>query len=167
MRAQNLSDHVARILEQWAVERPDLDVSAMGIIGRVHRLGAALDDELRPVFADEGLSDGEFDVLAALRRSGEPFELTPGELAASTMVTSGAVTKRVDRLVKRGLLTREVSNQDARSRRVGLTVTGLDVVNRAVERHAANEARLVSHLTTAEREQLTSLLRAWCVRLGA
>ena len=78
-------------MEQWRRERPDLDPSPMGIIGRLHRLADALHTELRPVFAEAGLSDGDFDVLASLRRSGAPYQLTPGELAGTTMVTSGAV----------------------------------------------------------------------------
>ena len=89
-------------MAQWHRERPDLDVSPQGVIGRLHRLAARLTEELVAVYAEFGLGEGEFDVLATLRRSGAPYELTPGELAAGTMVTSGAVTKRVDRLVERG-----------------------------------------------------------------
>ena len=110
-------DHVGRIMEQWRDERPDLDPSPMGVIGRLHRLADALHAELRPVFAEAGLSDGDFDVLASLRRSGTPYQLTPGELAASTMVTSGAITKRLDRLEEKGYVTRTVCADDARSRR--------------------------------------------------
>ena len=105
-------DHVARIQEQWARERPDLDTGAMGIIGRLHRLADALHAELRPVFEKAGLSDGDFDVLAALRRAGDPFALTPGQLAETTMITSGTVTKRVDRLAAAGLVTRERVEHD-------------------------------------------------------
>ncbi|MGZ4487768.1 MAG: MarR family winged helix-turn-helix transcriptional regulator, partial [Nocardioides sp.] len=95
-------DHVGRIMSQWARERPGLDVSPQGIIGRLHRLAAALTDELVAVYGRFGLGEGEFDVLATLRRAGAPYELTPGELAAGTMVSSGAVTKRVDRCVEQG-----------------------------------------------------------------
>ena len=111
-------DHVGRIMEQWRRERPDVDPSPMGVIGRLHRLADALHAELRPVFAEAGLSDGDFDVLASLRRAGAPYQLTPGELAASTMVTSGAVTKRLDRLEEKGYVTRTVCADDARSRRI-------------------------------------------------
>src|SRR6478672_9052796 len=111
-------DHVDEILEQWARERPDLDASPIGLIGRLHRLADVLNVELRKVFAEEGLGDGDFDVLVTLRRSGAPYELTPGELGASTMVTSGAVTKRVDRLEAAGYVERRVCADDARSRRV-------------------------------------------------
>jgi DNA-binding MarR family transcriptional regulator len=155
-------DHVGRIMAQWAVERPGLDVSPMGVVGRLHRLAARLDEELRPVFAEAGLSDGDFDVLAALRRSGAPYTLTPGELGATTMITSGAVTKRVDRLERSGLVARGRSADDARSRPVTLTSEGVALVDRLVERHVANEARLLAGLDEAERRALAALLE----RLG-
>lgn len=154
-------DHVGRIMAQWAVERPDLDVSPQGLIGRLHRLGIALDDELRPVFAAAGLSDGEFDLMAALRRSGAPYQLTPGQLGESTMISSGAVTKRVDRLERAGLVVRSRHAEDARSRPVGLTPDGLALVDRLFEQHMANEHRLVAGLTVAERRQLAHLLEKW------
>eukprot|EP01032_Pedospumella_encystans_P002849 gene2849-3349_t len=105
-------DHVGRIMAQWAVERPDLDVAPQGIIGRLTRIAQHLDEELTVVYRSFGLGEGEFDVLATLRRTGEPFELTPGALAASTMVSSGAVTKRVDRCLDKGWVTRRVSELD-------------------------------------------------------
>lgn len=154
------------ILDQWGRERPDLDVSPMGLIGRVHRLGAMLDAELRMVFAEAGLANGDFDVLATLRRSGAPYALTPGELADAAMVTSGAATKRVDRLVAKGLVARSVSEQDARSRQVRLTDTGLELVDRLVERHVANEARLLEGLSELERTRLAHLLQRWALSLG-
>lgn len=154
-------DHVGRIIEQWHVERPDLDPSPLGIIGRLHRLAAQLDAELRVVFAAAGLTDGDFDVLASLRRSGAPYELTPGQLASSTMVTSGAVTKRVDRLVASGLVSREVSADDARSRRIRLTETGLELMEDLVPKHLANEHRLLAGLTDLERTRLAHLLETW------
>lgn len=160
-------DHVGRILEQWRAERPDLDTSPMGVIGRLHRLAARLDDELRPVFAAAGLASGDFDVLASLRRSGAPYELTPGELGATTMVTSGAVTKRVDRLVAAGLVERTVCADDARSRRVRLTDEGFRLVDDLVERHVANEHRLLAGLTERQRASLAHLLETWGRALDA
>ena len=154
-------DHVGRLMEQWHVERPDLDVSPMGVIGRLRRLADALDEQLRLVFATAGLSDGEFDVLASLRRAGAPYELTPGELSATTMVTSGAVTKRVDRLERAGLVSRSVCADDARSRRIRLTPEGFELIDRLVGEHVANEHRLLSDLTEAERSRLASLLEKW------
>ena len=146
---------------QWARERPDLDTSAMGVIGRLHRLADLLHDQLRPVFEAAGISDGEFDALAALRRSGDPFELTPSELAATTMITSGAVTKRVDRLVAAGLVTRTVASHDGRVRHVALTAAGRQLVDRVVEQHYANEERLLEIFSPADRDQLVLLLGRW------
>lgn len=160
-------DHVARIIAQWGRQRPDLDVSPMAVIGRLHRLSALLHDELRPVFAESGLGDGDFDVMASLRRSDPPHELTPGQLAASTMVTSGAVTKRVDRLERAGLVRRTVSDDDGRSRRISLTDRGLALVDELIEKHVANEHRLVAGLSAAERSRLAQLLETWGRRLGA
>ena len=149
------------ILDQWARERPDLDASPIGLIGRLHRLGDVLNVELRRVFAQAGLGDGDFDVLVTLRRHGAPYELTPSELGASTMVTSSAVTKRIDRLERGGLVTRTVSDADARSRRIRLTEDGVALVDRLMGAHVANEQRLVSGLTADERAQLADLLRRW------
>src|SRR3954468_17755825 len=140
-------DHVDTILEQWARERPDLDASPIGLIGRLHRLADVLNVEVRKVFAQEGLGDGDFDVLVTLRRHGAPYELTPGELGASTMVTSSAVTKRIDRLERAGLVTRTVSAADARSRRIRLTEQGFALVERLMAEHVANEHRLVAGLS--------------------
>ena len=154
-------DHVGRIMEQWRRERPDVDASPMGVIGRLHRLADALHTELRPVFAEAGLSDGDFDVLASLRRSGAPYQLTPGELAGTTMVTSGAVTKRIDRLEEKGYVTRTVSEDDARSRRIRLTEAGHALIDELVPQHLANERRLLAGLTDLERSRLEHLLEAW------
>jgi DNA-binding MarR family transcriptional regulator len=160
-------DHVDAILAQWARERPDLDASPIGLIGRLHRLADVLNVELRKVFAEEGIGDGDFDVLVTLRRHGAPYELTPSELGASTMVTSSAVTKRIDRLERAGLVTRTVSEADGRSRRIRLTGDGVALVDRLMGRHVANEQRLVSGLTPRERAQLADLLRRWGQHLDA
>ncbi len=159
-------DHVGRIMAQWATQRPDLDVSPMGVIGRLHRLSTLLHEELRPIFAEAGLGDGDFDVLATLRRSDPPHELTPGQLAASTMVTSGAITKRIDRLERAGLVRRTVADDDGRSRRISLTERGFALVDDLVERHVANEHRLVAELSEDERSRLALLLETWGRRLG-
>jgi DNA-binding MarR family transcriptional regulator len=160
-------DHVGRILEQWRVERPDLDVSPLAIIGRLHRLAHRLDAELRVVFAEAGLTDGDFDVLASLRRAGAPYELTPGELGASTMITSGAVTKRVDRLIAQGYVDRYVSADDARSRRVRLTEAGVALLDDLVPKHVANEHRLLAGFSAEERTVLAGLLESWGRALDA
>ena len=160
-------DHVGRIMEQWARERPDLDVSPQGVIGRLHRVAARLTEELVAAYGRFGLGEGEFDVLATLRRAGAPYELTPTELAASTMVTSGAVTKRVDRLVERGLVTRRVGDRDARGRVVALTEAGRAFIDEAFDAHMANEHRLVGLLPPRDRELLAGLLERWGRALGA
>lgn len=159
-------DQVARIQQQWARERPDLDTSAMGIIGRLHRLADAVHAELRPVFEKAGLSDGDFDVLAALRRSGSPFALSPGQLAETTMITSGTVTKRVDRLAAAGLVTRERVEHDGRVRRIALTESGRALVDEVVGIHVANEERLLSGFSEIERTRLARLLSQWTRSLG-
>lgn len=146
-------------MDQWARERPDLDVSPMQVIGRVSRLVPLLEEGLRPPFAAEGLGDGEFDVLASLRRAGDPFVLTPTQLTESMMVTSGAVTKRVDRLVAKGLVTRVASPTDGRGRLIALTAEGVALVDRLVVEHVANERRLLAALTPDQCGALAGLLR--------
>jgi DNA-binding MarR family transcriptional regulator len=154
-------DHVDGILAHWHRERPDLDPSPIGLIGRLHRLADVLNVELRTVFAEAGLGDGDFDVLVTLRRNGAPYEMTPGELCDSTMVTSSAVTKRIDRLERAGLVTRTVSEEDARSRRIRLTDAGFDLDDRLMAVHVANEHRLVAGLSERDRSQLAAILRRW------
>jgi DNA-binding MarR family transcriptional regulator len=151
-------DAVERIAEQWARERPDLDVGPMLVVGRIHRLAELLDQELRTVFAQADLGNGDFDVLASLRRSGAPYKLTPTELAGTTMVTSGAVTKRVDRLVEQGLVERSVSETDGRGRVIALTPKGKQLQEQLHPQHLANEERLIAVLDDGERRQLGELL---------
>jgi DNA-binding MarR family transcriptional regulator len=154
-------DHVGVVMAQWSRERPDLDVSPQGVIGRLHRVGARLTEELVAVYDEFGLGEGEFDVLATLRRSGAPYELTPGALAAGTMVTSGAITKRVDRCVQQGWVTRRVSEHDGRGRVIALTPAGRELMDRAFEAHIANEHRLVGLLPAADRAALARILESW------
>lgn len=158
-------DHVDLIVAQWQRERPDLDVSPQAVIGRLHRLGELLARELDVVFAAHGLGPGEFDVLAALRRAGRPFELLVGQLADHTMVASGAATKRIDRLERAGLVTRRPGS-DRRQRVVALTAEGLRVADAALEDHMRNEHRLLAGLSTPERAQLADLLRAFLLAMG-
>ncbi|GAA0625157.1 MarR family transcriptional regulator [Kutzneria viridogrisea] len=154
-------DRVARIQREWARERPDLDVSPQGVIGRLHRVAGLLTERLCEVYAQHGLSEGEFDVLAALRRAGEPYERAPGELAAFTMVTTGGITKRIDRLERAGLVTRRVSEHDGRGRVVALTERGRAVFDAAFTEHIANEHTLLEALSSRQATQLESLLTAW------
>lgn len=154
-------DHVGRIQQQWQRERPDLDVSPQGVYGRLHRLADRLREELDVEFRRHGLGEGEFDVLAALRRAGAPYELAPGELARHTMVTTGAATKRIDRLEAAGLVSRRISDEDARGRVIALTAAGKRVIDDAFTAHIANEHRLLAPLSERDRTELQRLLTTW------
>jgi DNA-binding MarR family transcriptional regulator len=158
-------DRVAQIQQEWARERPDVDTGPVGVIGRLHRLAGHLTEQLNVVYRRHGLSEGEFDVLAALRRAGSPYERAPGELAAHTMVTTGAMTKRLDRLEAAGLVTRRRSGQDGRSRVVGLTPAGRRLIDRAFTEHVRNEQRLLSALTPTEAAALQRLLTTWLAQV--
>lgn len=159
-------DRVAQIQADWRRERPDLDPSPQGVIGRVHRLALALTDRVTPVYAAYGLSEPEFDLLATLRRAGAPFARAAGELAAHTMVTTGGLTKRVDRLVERGLVARDVSPADARGRLVRLTRDGLALIDEAFAAHMENEKRLVAEFGEQDAAALEPLLARWLRLLG-
>ncbi len=163
--ADEAPDRVARIQAEWRRERPELDVAPQGVFGRLARLADAINDELERVFRQHGLTTGEFDVLATLRRAGDPFERTPGALADSTMITAGGLTKRVDRLESAGLVTRRVSPDDGRARVIALTPAGRELLDRAFEAHLANEHALLSVMTAHDREQLERLLRQWLTAL--
>lgn len=165
-RGDRIPDRVDRIQDQWRRERPELDPTPQGIIGRVHRLARALTDELTAVYAEFGLSEPEFDLLATLRRSGEPYELLAGELAAHTMVTTGGLTKRVDRLVERGFVVRVPDAADQRQRRIRLTTEGRALIDAAFTAHLANEHRLVALLDAADATALRDATRRWLAALG-
>jgi DNA-binding MarR family transcriptional regulator len=158
-------DRVSRIQSDWRRERPDLDVSPQGVIGRLHRLAVRLTEELCVVYDRYGLTEGEFDVLCALRRAGAPYERAPGELAVHTMVTTGAMTKRIDRLERAGLVTRRRSLRDQRARIVALTEAGRELIDQAFTDHMRNEHRLLEHLDPAEAASLETLLKAWLSRM--
>ena len=153
------SDPVDRILAQWQQVRPDLDVSPMGIIGRTGRLSKHLGRTIQKTFADFGLNLGEFDVLATLRRSGQPYRLSPTELFNTLMVSSGTMTHRVDRLEKAELVKRVPDPSDRRGLLIQLTDKGFTVIDQAVEAHVANEHQILSVLDASEREVLAQLLR--------
>jgi DNA-binding MarR family transcriptional regulator len=154
----NADDHVARVARMWARERPDLDPAPLLIVGRIMRLAAAYDTLLRPPFAAAGVGSGDFDLLAALRRAGSPYALTPSELAAAMLVTTGAATKRIDRLERQGLVRRDPASTDGRSRTVTLTPAGRQLVDELMPRHLANENGLLEALSPRQREQLERLL---------
>ncbi len=161
----DIADHVDRIQEQWRRERPDLDPAPQGVIGRLHRLADRLRDELVAVYREHGLGEGDFDVLASLRRTGAPFELPAGELARHTMVTTGAMTKRIDRLEGAGLVTRRPDASDGRGRRIALTEGGRELIDAAFADHMANEQRLVALVPEGDRAALARILKAWLADL--
>lgn len=160
-----MTDHVARVIAQWEQERPDLDPSPLAVIARLHRIALRLTEELVAVYAAHGLGEGEFDVLATLRRQGPPYALTPSELAAQTMVTSGAVTKRVDRCLAQGWVSRQPSEDDGRGRVIALTEAGRALMDEAFAAHLANEQRLLAPFSGAERATLAGLLERWAEEL--
>ena len=157
-------DHVDRILEQWNRERPDLDVAPMGLLGRIARLRTHLAREVEQTLAAHGLNSATFDVLATLRRSGPPYALSPGDLLATTMVSSGTMTNRLDQLEKAGLVARAHNPEDRRSVILALTEKGRAVVDEAVTAHVANQHRLVETLSSEERKQLDRLLQTFLGR---
>lgn len=154
-------DAVDRLVGQWAEQRPDLadHLGAMATFGRLGRLQALTGRAIEQVFEDHGLNVGEFDVLAALRRQGEPFELTPSALARTLMLSPAGMTNRVDRLVDRRLVERRADPDDRRSLFVALTRAGREVVEAAVTEHVANEERLLSVLSPNERSTLDRIVR--------
>jgi DNA-binding MarR family transcriptional regulator len=154
-----MSDDVDAILEQWHRERPELPTEAMGIFGRVFRISASVGDAMTETYREFGISRSEFDVLATLRRSGQPF-LTPGSLATSMMMTTGGMTGRLDRLERAGLLTREPDPHDRRGLRVSLTPAGRRLIDQAVAAGVATQERLLAPLTSRQRSDLTRLLSA-------
>jgi DNA-binding MarR family transcriptional regulator len=160
------TDAVDAIVAAWARERPDLDARPMGVVGRISRVSRVLDKELKDFFTGHGLEFWEFDVLATLRRSGAPYELSAGALLKTAMVTSGAITNRVDRLEAKGLLERVRDPADRRGVRIRLTDAGLELIDRLVPEHLANEERLLAALSQDDRDALMTLLRTLAVSLG-
>lgn len=152
-------DAVDRLLVQWAQERPDVDCSPMGVVGRISRASVLLDKGIGATLAKHDLQPGEFDVLATLRRSGVPYRLAVGELLATAMVTSGAITHRLNRLDTKGLIDREIDPADRRSVIVQLTSKGRDVVDAALPDHVENERDLLASLNVEQQQQLATLLQ--------
>jgi DNA-binding MarR family transcriptional regulator len=161
-----MADHVDLVLEQWGEQRPDLDATPMGVVGRVGRLNQLFDGELRRNFAQYDLDRASFDVLATLRRSNAEHSLTPAGLMRSSMVTSGAISQRLDRLEARGLVSRTPSETDGRGVRVTLTDEGLQLIDSVLPAHIDTENQLLAGLSAAERDQFVDLLRTLLESLG-
>jgi DNA-binding MarR family transcriptional regulator len=160
-------DEVDEIVDGWQAQRPDLDVEPMQVLSRISRLAKHLDIARRGAFADHGLEPWEFDVLSALRRQGPPFQLTPGALIRATLVTSGTMTNRIDRLEATGLVRREPDPGDKRGVLVTLTPAGAERADAALADLLGREQALLAGLGKAERAQLASLLRTLLVPFDA
>ena len=153
------ADRIDDLLAQWERERPDLDTSPMGIIGRISRAERLIDSRMKAVSLEFGLERWGFDVLATLRRSGEPYRLTPTQLFQSLLLTSGAITNRIDRLEEAGLVERLLDPSDRRGILVSLTGKGLKVIDRAVAAHMEAEEVMLAPFSAQEREKFSTLLR--------
>ncbi len=153
------SDEVDRIVDSWLRERPDLDFSPLQVLSRVARLSKHLDRARRTAFTRSDLDSWEFDVLSALRRAGTPYQLSPKGLLQQTLVSSGTMTNRIDRLVERGLVERRTDPNDGRGILVQMTPQGLLRVDAAITRLVEAESELLSSLTATEQERLAGLLR--------
>lgn len=158
-------DEVDRIVLAWQRERPDLDVSPLQVLSRVTRLARHLDRARSAAFARHGLETWEFDVLAALRRSGEPYRLSPGQLVAQTMVTSGTMTNRIDRLATRGLVRRQPDPADGRGVMVRLEDSGRRLADAALADLLQIERSVLAVLHPGEPDRLSDLLRTLLTEL--
>ncbi|RFA09839.1 MarR family transcriptional regulator [Subtercola boreus] len=153
------TDSVDAIVDAWKRERPDLDFAPLQVLSRVWRLSRHLDRARRTSFGTSELDSWEFDVLSALRRAGSPYQLSPKALLEETLVSSGTMTNRIDRLVSRGLVERRTSPKDGRGILVTMTPDGLARVDRAIDELVINETQLLSGLSKPDQERLAGLLR--------
>jgi DNA-binding MarR family transcriptional regulator len=160
------TDHVDRLLDQWAAVRPDLDASPVAVVGRLFRASRFLEAELSTAFSEFGLNRGEFDVLASLFRAGPPHRLTPTALSEALLLSNGAMTNRVDRLERADLVARRPDPADRRGVLVEVTTEGMVVVERAVVAALEKEAELLAGLTPAQRATLASLLKRLLRSIG-
>ncbi|HET6166008.1 MAG TPA: MarR family transcriptional regulator [Marmoricola sp.] len=159
MAPESAADEVDELVLAWRRERGDLDLGPVEVFSRISRLSRLLDRARREAFAAHAVEPWEFDVLAALRRAGRPYRLSPGQLLRETMVTSGTMTNRIDRLVEGGLVERSPDPHDRRSVLVGLTASGKRTVDGAFESLLAGERELLGELSAAERRELAGLLK--------
>lgn len=160
-------DHVDSVIEQWQQVQPDLDARAMGIVGRIFRLAEMMQQQTSSLLAEHGLALWEFDVLGTLRRQGKPYSLTPTALMAATLLSSGAMTNRINRLEEKGYVERTPSTDDRRSLLVSLTPRGLRAIDAATGPRFADAAAAIKQLTAKERMVLADLLRKLSLGLEA
>lgn len=158
-KPDTFDDRAAVAAKQWRSERPDIDVFPMELVGRLTELAQIVTrDRLNPLFARFALQNGEFDVLATLRRSGVPYALTPTALYEAAMISSGGMTARIDRLEKAGLIERRKHPTDRRGTLVALTDKGKDLMDEMLPAHIDNERTILAGLTEAEQQTLNRLL---------
>jgi len=155
-----MPDHVDQIVEGWRRERPELDVAALALLARLFRAAHLADADLGQRLAARGLQPGWFDLLAALRRAGAPYALTPTQLLRTLMLSSGGMTKRLDRLADAGLIERRPDPNDRRGTLVRLTDHGKATIDTLLPVHLANEQRLLAPLSPAQQRTLDQLLRS-------
>ena len=166
MRGESVPDEVDELVEAWHRERADLDLAPVEVFSRITRLARLLDLARRAAFSAHGIEPWEFDVLAALRRAGAPYQLSPGSLLRQTMVTSGTMTNRVDRLAQRGFVERSPDPRDRRGVLVTLTAAGKRTVDGAFESLLSSERDLLAHLSEDDHAQLAALLKRLMVPLS-
>ncbi|MCW8333659.1 MarR family transcriptional regulator [Vibrio sp. SCSIO 43135] len=154
-------DAVDRVVDQWAKEKPELETQPMAMMGRILRIAKYMEAQVADLHKQYDLKMGEFDVLATLRRSGKPHKLTPSELIESMMLTSGAMTNRLDKLESKGLIVRAHSKEDRRSVTVQLTQVGLVLIEELITKHVDIQKHLVRSLSTAQQKQVNQLLKTW------
>ena len=154
-------DAIDRVVEQWAKEKPELETEPMAMMGRIMRIAKYMETQVADLHKTYDMKLGEFDVLATLRRSGKPYRLTPSELIGSMMLTSGAMTNRLDKLEAKGLISREHSTEDRRSVSVKLTKDGLVLIDEMMTEHVEMQKKLVKSLSASQKKNINQLLKTW------
>ncbi|WP_299686331.1 MarR family transcriptional regulator [uncultured Vibrio sp.] len=154
-------DAIDRVVEQWAKEKPELETEPMAMMGRIMRIAKYMETQVAELHKKYDMKLGEFDVLATLRRSGKPYRLTPSELIGSMMLTSGAMTNRLDKLEAKGLIKREHSKEDRRSVSVQLTKEGLVLIDQMMTEHVEMQKKLVKSLSVSQKKNTNQLLKTW------
>ncbi|EAQ55960.1 MULTISPECIES: MarR family winged helix-turn-helix transcriptional regulator [unclassified Vibrio] len=154
-------DAIDRVVEQWAKEKPELETEPMAMMGRIMRIAKYMETQVAELHKKYDMKLGEFDVLATLRRSGKPYRLTPSELIGSMMLTSGAMTNRLDKLEAKGLISREHSKEDRRSVSVQLTKDGLILIDQMMTKHVETQKKLVKSLSASQKKNTNQLLKTW------
>ncbi|TKE99401.1 MarR family transcriptional regulator [Vibrio kanaloae] len=154
-------DAIDRVVEQWAKEKPELETEPMAMMGRIMRIAKYMETQVAEIHKKYDMKLGEFDVLATLRRSGKPYRLTPSELIGSMMLTSGAMTNRLDKLEAKGLISREHSKEDRRSVSVQLTKDGLILIDQMMTEHVEMQKKLVKSLSASQKKNTNQILKTW------